>query len=81
MIEWLITRANQLIPAQTYPQLRLRLQTYQNSLTKLNTTWPQLSPRQQLGDQFLKARELLSDPASGYLGFPRQQLSHVNNLL
>lgn len=81
MIEWLITRANQLIPAQTDPQLRLRLQTYQNSLTKLNTTWPQLSPRQQLGDQFLKARELLSDPASGYLGFPRQQLSPVNNLL
>lgn len=81
MIDWLAVRTSQLIPAQTDPQLRLRLQSYQSSLTKLNADWPQLSPRQQLGDHFIKARELLSDPASGYLGFPRQHLSSVNKLL
>ena len=69
MIEWLITRANQLIPAQTDPQLRLRLQTYQNSLTKLNTTWPQLSPRQQLGDQFLKPENCSPTQPQAILAF------------
>lgn len=63
------------------PAIRERLQRYQSSLVLLSENWPLLRPSQHVGDQFLQARDLLSDPAASFLGFSRDQLVGVNLLI
>lgn len=81
ILTWLSQRAEspKLLPDD--PAIAERLKSHAAALEKLTANWPVLQPGQQLGDQFLRARELLSDPASNYLGFPRDQLAGINQLL
>jgi hypothetical protein len=81
ILNWLSQRAVDPQHLPEDPAVVGRLRTHAAALDKLSSDWPILQPWQQLGDQFLRARELLSDPASSFLGFPREQLAGVNQLL
>lgn len=80
-LAWLSDKAAKPELLSNDPIIVERLGNYRISLGQLIADWSSLRPGQQLGDQFLRARELLSDPAASFLGFPREQLAGTNMLL
>ncbi|MGB4596253.1 MAG: serine/threonine-protein kinase [Anaerolineaceae bacterium] len=81
ILTWLNKNAEEPSSLSNDPAIIERLIAYRNALENLSVDWSVLRPAQQLGNQFLQARELLSDPAASFLGFPREQLAGINLLL